>query len=113
MVVNSNFFIVTILVGGVVYARWRLQQERPTDRPAIKVFAMERGLRVLTITRPDSSWKNILRFGTSNTARFYDVAVEDATDDDRGTMHIAFDTLRGGKLIVLERDLVRAPTQED
>jgi hypothetical protein len=88
--------VFVILGAGVVYIRWRLQRERPTDQPTISRFAKQYGLRVLSATRsfdPSNDFRYLFRgLNLSSTARFYDIAAEDA-DGKRGDIHVAFDSL--------------------
>jgi hypothetical protein len=46
-----------ILGGAILYGYWRFIQDRPTDRPAIEVYAKQNGLRIVSVTRSYKYWR--------------------------------------------------------
>jgi hypothetical protein len=95
--------LFVILFGvGVFYVNWLLKRERRTDRPAIDIFAKQRGLRVISVTRSYNYFRYWFRgINISNTTRVYEVAVKDS-QGNLGDIYIGFDLFGAGRLDVLE-----------
>ena len=96
--------VFVIASAAIVYVNWLLLRDRPTDRTAIDIFAKQHGLRIISVTRSYSHFRYWFRgISVSNTARLYDLAVEDS-GGSRGDIHVAFDSLFStGQLDVLEQ----------
>jgi hypothetical protein len=112
------FGLFLIILAGVgVYVYRHLMRDRPTDRSAIDIFAMQSGLRVISVTRPYSYFRYFFRGigagSLSGITRFYVVAAEDS-EGNRGNIHVAFDPLFGtGQPAVLEsQGLILRPPSE-
>ena len=94
--------LIFLICGAV--ACWLLLRERPTDRSAIDIFVQQRGLRIISLTRSYNIFRYWFRgVSINNTARLYDVAVEDS-EGNQGDIRVVFDSLFGpGHLDVLEQ----------
>jgi len=111
-----GLFLMILGGGTIAYLYWLLIRSRPADQRAIDIFTMQRGLRVISVTRSYNYFRYLIRGianGLSSTTRFYDIAVEDS-EGSRGDIHIAFDPLFGsGQLTVLKSEgLLVAPRDE-
>jgi hypothetical protein len=93
-----------IVCGAAVCLIWLLLRDRPTDRSAIDIFAKQRGLRIISVTRSYNIFRYWFRgISVNNTARFYDVAVEDS-EGNHGNVQIAFNSLfASGQVDVLDQ----------
>jgi len=99
-------FFLMILGGAFAYLYWLSVRSRPADQRAIDIFAMQHGLRIISITRSYNYFRYFIRRmgvdGLSSMTRFYEIAAEDS-EGSQGDLHVAFDPLFGsGQLAVLE-----------
>ena len=107
------FAIVLLFVGGGACAYWLLLRDRPADEFAIVVFASQRGLRVISMSRSYNYFRFWLQgISVSNIARLYDVEVE-SRNGSKGDIQLAFDSLFGNEQPILLDQQVLVMTEAD
>lgn len=90
---HRNSLLFTGLMACAAFATWFLLRGRPTDRSAIDLFAKQHGLRIVSVARSYNIFRYWFRgISVTNTARFYDIAVEDS-EGNQGNIQLVFDSL--------------------
>jgi hypothetical protein len=107
------FELFLVILGGAIFYGYRhFIQDRPTDRPAIEVYAKQNGLRIVSVTRSHNyfryfgyyfsgyMFRGIRTGGLSSFSRFYDVVVVDS-EGNHASVHVVFDPFFGPRMDVL------------